>query len=269
MSNRVWTTGLLCAVLVVGLGPHLVIAQDNPHCPPAPRLEASSTSIDTKTALDAVSKVLAKLGLDINFKTTRDNILKDNPRADQMVIVLTMGNTFCQMIWSDPSLSGADKAAKFQAMTQEMMSRVLGPVPVARTDASKQSRFDGPDRPVASFFGRPSLKFVVANEGKLPEPQTGFLRDAPFYVTDANKYFVIVGSARTREEGVRLMNKYKSKAPQYNFVLYEPYGDNPYFGVMMATWVPRDVAMEALRLARRDVVSDAYLWSCPGSGDSC
>jgi len=46
-------------------------------------------------------------------------------------------------------------------------------------------------------------------------------------VTDTNKYFVIVGSARTREDGLRLMNKLKSKAPQYDFALYAPYGDNP------------------------------------------
>jgi len=62
---------------------------------------------------------------------------------------------------------------------------------------------------------------------------------------------------------------FESKAPEYDFALYEPYGDNPYYGVMMASWVPRDVALEALRLARRDVARDAYLWACRSSGESC
>jgi hypothetical protein len=65
------------------------------------------------------------------------------------------------------------------------------------------------------------------------------------------------------------MNKLKRRAPQYDFVLFGPYGNNPYYAVMMATWVSYDVAKEALRLARRDVVSDALIWSCRMSGDSC
>ncbi len=88
-------------------------------------------------------------------------------------------------------------------------------------------------------------------------------------MNDNNKYFVVVGSARTEEEGLRLMKRLKTKAPQFDFVLYAPYGENQYYGVMMATWVPRGVALEALKLARRHVAPDAYLWACRSSGESC
>lgn len=271
MINRFGSVTLLCATLVV-LGSRPASGQGHPPCPPAPKLEASTTSVDTKTALDAVSKLLARVGIDINFRTTRDSIFKGNPRADQVVIVLTMVNTLCEMIWSDSALSGAEKATRLQAMTQEMLSRVLGPTPVARTDTRKQSRRDGLRGLIVLASADPSATLLVAqNEPgfELPEPQTGFLRDSPFYVNDANKYFVIVGSARTREDGLRLMNQLKSKAPQYDFALYSPYDDNSYYGVMMASWVPRDVALEALRRARRDVAGDAYLWACRSSGQSC
>jgi hypothetical protein len=271
MVNRLETVILLSAALVV-LGVRPAAGQGRPPCPPAPKLEASTTSVDTKTALDAVSKILGKVGIDINFRTTRDSVLKDNPRADQVVIVLTMANTLCEMIWSDSALSGADKATRFQAMMQDMLSRALGPTPVARTDSGKQSWRDGRKGLIVLASSDSSAPLLVAQKEpdfELPKPQTGFLRDPPFYVNDANKYFVIVGSARTRQDGLRLMNQLKSKTPQYDFALYAPYGDNPYYGVMMASWVPRDVAAEALRLARRDVARDAYLWACRSSGQSC
>jgi hypothetical protein len=271
MINRVGSVTLLCATLLV-LGARPAAGQSRPPCPAAPKLEASTTSVDTKTALDVVSKLVGKVGIDINFRTTRDSILKDNPRADQMVIVLTMANTLCEMIWSDSALSGAEKAKHLHAMMQDMLTRALGPTPVARTDARQQSRRDGRRDLIVLASADPSaIPLLAQNEQsfELPEPQTGFLRDPPFYVNDSTKYFVIVGSARTREEGLRLMNQLKSKAPQYDFTLYAPYGDNPYYGVMMASWVPRDVALEALRLARRDVARDAYLWACRSSGQNC
>ncbi len=271
MINRFWTVTLVCATLIA-LGSRPAAGQGHPQCPQAPKLEASTTSVETKTALDAVGKLLGKVGIDINFRTTRDSILKDNPRADQVVVVLTMANVLCEMIWSDSALSGAEKATRFQAMMQDMLSRVLGPTPVARTDADKQSRRDGRKGLIVLASADPSAALLVAqNEPRfeLPEPQTGFLRDPPFYVNDTNKYFVIVGSAQTREAGLRLMRQLKLKAPQYDFALYAPYGNNPYYGVMMASWVPRDVALEALRLARRDVARDAYIWTCRSSGQNC
>jgi hypothetical protein len=65
------------------------------------------------------------------------------------------------------------------------------------------------------------------------------------------------------------MNRFKSKTPQYDFALYQPYADNPHYAIMMASWVPETVARQALRDARRDVARDAYPWSCTSSGDSC
>jgi hypothetical protein len=70
----------------------------------------------------------------------------------------------------------------------------------------------------------------VANEAS--EGST-YLQDPPYYVTDANKC------------------------------------DNPWYGVMMATWVSREVAREALQDARRLIAEDSYIWACRGSGEVC
>ena len=252
-------------------------------CPPAPSLESSQTSVETKAAADFMTKLLGKLGLDLNVRSTRDSVLKDNPRADQAIIVLTMANTLCVMISSDATLSGAEKATRYQQMMLDLLARVSGPTTIARTDG-KQSRSEqmSPKRVRVAIAldgstgsGQATLLTIAADAVNQSAPdlqlpvETGFLRDPPFYINDSNKYFVIVASARTESEGRRTLAALKAKAPQYDFVLYAPYGSNTYYGIMMATWVPRSVAMDALRLARRDVASDAFLWTCRSSGQSC
>lgn len=260
--------GVLWGAMVV-LGSYPAASQDHPPCPPAPELETRSISVSTKTALDALRRLLGKIGIDIDVRTTRDSVLKENPKADQTVIVLTMANTLCEMIWSDSALKGEDKAERFKVMMLEVFARVSGPVPVARTDGHKRGWRDGQGDLIV--LASAAMPLVAHNDPgyKLREPQRSFLREPPFYVNDSNKYFVIVGSSPTREEGLRLMNRLKSKAPQFDFALYKPYGSNSYYGVMMASWVPYDVAVKALQLARRYVASDAYVWACRSSGESC
>jgi hypothetical protein len=239
------------------------VAEQHTQCPPVPSLEVGAISVETKTGMDAVAKLLAKFGIEINVRTERDNVLKANPRADQVVIVLTMANIYCRMLWSDTSLNGEEKASRFKNMMQDLLTPAAGPMPVARTTATgwNENRIILASNELFELADEPELA--------LPKPQVGFLRDAPFLINDYNKYFVIVGSASTREDGLRLMKSLKSKAPQYDFALYEPYGDNPNFGIMMASWVPRDVALEALDIARRTVARDAVLWACRSKGDSC
>ncbi|WP_456767809.1 hypothetical protein [Bradyrhizobium sp. USDA 3650] len=239
------------------------IGQEFPQCPAVPNLEGRSVTVDTKLGLDAVGKLLGKIGIDVDVRDTRDNVLKNNPRADQVIIVLTMANIYCRMIWSDTASKGEEKASRFKSMMEDLLTPAAGPMPVARTGATSWIR--------TPFMLASNEPFELADvaEPTLPKPQVGFLRDAPFLINDYNKYFVIVGSASTSEEGVRLMKTFKSKAPQYDFALYGPYGDNPNYGVMMASWVPRDVAQKVLDAARRTVARDAFLWACRSTGSSC
>jgi hypothetical protein len=166
-------------------------------------------------------------------------------------------------------------------MMFEVMLRARGPDPVAQTGGTQQRSGIAPASPllVAAAYDGPvdhdAGLLVLLQQPEVPTleelqaGQTGWLRDRPFYITDFNKYFVIVGSARTEEEGRQMLRRLKSKSPQYDFQLYAPYGSNTYYGVMMATWVPRDVAQQALEAAKRDVVADAYLWACRSTGQAC
>lgn len=277
MGIRPWSAAAVVATACGLATATPVAAQQRPQCPPAPNLQSSSTAVETKVAADALTKILGKLGVDVDVRTTRDSVLKDNPRADQAVIVLTMANTMCEMIWSDPALSGEQKASRYSAMMIEILARVAGPAPVARTGDKQSLRRSLPRgvHLVASLEGRETdtrraAPPAATGAPALPVPgQSGFLRDIPFYITDNNKYFVIVASPRSREEGLRLLERFKAKTPQYDFALYQPYGSNTSYGVMMASWVPREIATEALRLARRDVAADAYLWSCRSTGTAC
>lgn len=113
----------------------------------------------------------------------------------------------------------------------------------------------------------PIPEFPSAEE--LRTEQTGWLRDPPFYVTDDNRYFVIVASPESEQEGLRKLDELKSTSPDYDFHLYPPYGANTHYAVMIASWVSRDLAYEVLGIAKRDVASDAYPWRCRSRGDSC
>jgi hypothetical protein len=249
------------------LNPSPAISQDHSPCPAQPNLETSSNVVATKSGLDMVGRLLGRLGIDIDVRTTRDNILKNNPRADQVVIVLTMVHTYCELIWSDGSLTGSAKAERLERMMHDLLTPASGPSPVARTDQH------GALTPalILAVSSVNDTRLVADNESQisLPQLRTGFLRDRPYYINKYNKYFVIVGDASTREEGMSAMNRLKKKAPQFDFVLYEPYGTNTNYGIMMATWVPREVALEALQLARHQVARDAFIWACRSTGDSC
>lgn len=72
---------VLLGALVLILPP--AISQEFPQCPAAPNLEGGSVTFDTNLGLDAVGKLLGKIGIGVNVRDTRDNVLKDNPRADQ------------------------------------------------------------------------------------------------------------------------------------------------------------------------------------------
>jgi hypothetical protein len=104
----------------------------------------------------------------------------------QRAIVLTMANTFCEMIWSDTTLSGAEKATHFKNMMQDVFTPASGPAPISRTDGrGGRSEIRGSLMVLASADLSPmSLVAENQSEFKLPEPQTGFLRDPPFFIND-------------------------------------------------------------------------------------
>jgi len=110
---------------------------------------------------------------------------------------------------------------------------------------------------------------VAANQVGESATTAKYLRDPPFLITKGNKYFVIVSSVKTYEGALSEVRRLKLKAPQFDFVAYAPYGDNTFYGIMMATWVRYSVAKEAVANAKKYVAGDSYIWKCPNEGDRC
>jgi len=252
-----------------------VIASAHPQsCPPLPARGSIQISAATKAALGSVTKLIGQGGVSADLHKIGLHVLKDEyPDADEFIIVKTMVHVYCEMVWSDSHLSDTQKSSQVQQAEQELSRPVQGPTAVARTGSTiKRSQNSGLGSLVLVSAAGTSTYFVLSQNNSpldLTKPQTEFLRDPPVFINNSNKYFVIVGSAPTKEDGISLMNRLKNKAPTYDFELYAPYDGNSYYGVMMATWTPYDVAKEALQLARRFVAPDAFIWSCRSSGDTC
>lgn len=230
---------------------------------------------DTRDAGNSAEKLVREAGPGADLRAIRLRTLKSNfPRADVEVTTRRMLRAFCDVIWADTGIANDKKTARVQAAEQELLRAADGPREVARTNTRIRTGGQGVGQRtlLALAPGSESADrwWLAGLAAQAPAPaEDEFLRDAPSFVNDSNKYFVIVGSAGSEDAAVKLMNQLKAKAPKYDFVLYLPYGANASYAVMMATWVSRGVAQKALREARASVVSDAYLWACRSTGESC
>jgi hypothetical protein len=121
-----------------------------------------------------------------------------------------------------------------------------GPQAIATTADKKDG--SAPDKPRGKdkrsdwiLNGVPVLR-VAMDDTPMVRIKTGtiswadiYLNPVPLWITDMNKSFVIVGSAATEVEGRQRMQALKMSHPQYDFELYEPYGTNTNYGIMMAS----------------------------------
>jgi hypothetical protein len=231
---------------------------------------------ETRDAGEAIEKLVRQAGTSADLRAIRLRTLKDEfPRADVDVTTRRMLRVFCEVVLADNSLTDDAKTARVQAAEQQMARAVDGPAEVARTNSrvrSSQPREAGGILLAMAPGVEPGARWWLGATMVAETPYTAgddYLRDAPSFVNDSNKYFVIVGSAGSEDEAVRLMRRFKVKAPKYDFVVYQPYGANSSYGVMMATWVAREVAQKALVEARASVAPDAFLWACRSGGETC
>jgi hypothetical protein len=257
----------LCLVLLHGAA----LAQPAPGCEAAAPVGSRIVTPQTKAAMHAADRLVRSAGAGADLRSIRATLLRDRfPSADVDQTLRRMLQVFCEVVRLEATLSDSEKAARIQTADADMLQRVQGPSEVART-SSRIRRTSGPGdgRPIllASQDGSAWLADWLAQAQAAPAAE--FLRDAPAYVNDSNKYFVIVGAAPSEAAAIDLMNRLHRKAPQHDFVVYMPYGANPNYAVMMATWVGKDVAQQALRAARQSVVADAFVWACRSGGESC
>jgi hypothetical protein len=244
---------LALAVLVSGA--QGAKAQGDSICPDPIAMNLTEREIEAEVEAGFLSRLISSLGLGGRYSEKKRAVFENRPMANQDIMIFMMFRTECLLIVQAKDLSTERKLELIAAARDAYYRRVFSPeVYSTAQPTGDESRFEG------------AQVIFVANEAS--EGST-YLQDPPYYVTDANKYFVIVASARTFNEARAAADEFKRKAPQFDFVVYEPYGDNPWYGVMMATWVSREVAREALQDARRLIAEDSYIWACRGSGEVC
>jgi len=236
---------------------------------------------DDKACLAILDERFSSYSLDINFLSDRNYLLSTYPYANQKFVIDTFFVKYCHLtVETRWDLSEDERMERLEAAKKQLYTRVPFPAPIvdSRNLYSKRylSKIYVASNSLDKFFlprqfSSDARDQYVLNGNSPGEPETTFdyLRESPFFVTKANKFFVIVSSVKSYDDALKEIRRLKAKAPQFNFVAYAPYKDNPYYGILMATWVRYSVAKEALENAKKFVKSDSYIWSCPNEGDSC
>ena len=245
-------------------------------CVRPPPLADETTKIDTE---GAVGKVLAIAGISLkaDIEVERKSIFTQFPNANQMVVALVAIYQYCTQLETVKTLTDEQKLEKLAAYQTTWLMAAVGPQAIATTadkGAAPAKPSSDEKRSHWMLNGAPVLR-VAMDETPLVRIKSGkiswadiYLNPVPLWITDMNKSFVIVGSAATEAEGRQLMQALKVSHPQYDFELYEPYGTNNSYGIMMASWVSKTRAAEALQAARQ-IERTSFIWECRGTGDSC
>ncbi len=253
----------------------LAFAQVGLNCPVA-SLPANMDSY-TEDCLNDLDEVLS---LDSQPRKTRNGLLWRHDRADQTLVIAVMYSRYCRLLEEHATNQSRSEMASWlervhdELYEKEVLSRIISD---SRDTASLPIHI-GPAR---AFRVRATGQFITVasrKDANAPPPQPAgrmtstsrselYLRDSPYVVNNNNKYFVLVASVFSASDAAREIDRLKSKAPQYDFVAYAPYQGNPAYAIMMATWVSKEVAYQALEEARRDVAGDAFVWKCPQSGE--
>lgn len=268
-----------CAGLIV-VGAGVVTAEQPPLCQAAEiRFENSERRRESQNNISARTRLALA---DINEEKivasradparVRDSIIhvKELETDDQDLVGQRMEVVYCQIIFSTPNRGDDEKQAEFNNVKRAIWRAepyeplFVWPEPQQPSQSTRQSRRnDWWGLLIQSSYADEFEAALNAQDEPSSAPEIDFLSKSPLYVNDTNKYFVIVASTLSEDEGIRVIKEFAEKTPQYKFALYPRYGDNCYFAVMMATWVSKDVKDKALALARRDVEPEAYPWCYP------
>jgi hypothetical protein len=242
---------------------------DDTDCGDAPLTVSTDKAVDTKLALSGLAKriVSGELSVNVNKKVT--SLITQFPNADQTVLRLGAWIIVCKTIRDSKSISEPDKVKLYLSSVKELLPQPapqLVDAPAAQlsrrlptTADSKTRQPHGQKMSVASSAGEIDLLAVKTDEGS----DGWALRYLPSSIPDRDlkdQYFVIVKSVKSEDEGKTAIAKLRHSFPKYDFALYAPYEGNPWWGIMMAAWVPKSDAQQVLKVAKTEVSPDSYIW---------
>ena len=274
-----WRPWAIAAVLILSSSN---AAAQTLQCPNVEVPPADQLNRHTNIALEALEQTFDSYNLSVDLDVLvrkRDAILEEYYYTEQKLFVEVLCAKYCQI------LSQSEHSSKEEALDtaeKELCTRVeFAPLIADSRDPKYLTATPGSLATFGFAHYKPSAfpvwKVASVDESEesnkstetAPGNKENYLREAPFVVNQANKHFVVVASASSRDGAISEMKRLKLKAPQYDFVVYAPYGSNPNYAIMMATWAPMEIAKEALNNAQQDVAPDAFIWSCRSEGSSC
>jgi len=247
-------------------------------CAPPPPVFDEKKKVDTEGAIGKFLKLVG-VNVRVDVATEKKTIFSEYPNADQMVVALTTMYNVCSLLQNSIQISDREKIEIQLSLQAQFSARALGPQPISSTAASR--RDIAPPAPPDQLGGEKKSQWIIPvqlvamqdNSTEHNKPQKIswadiYLNPVPIFITDKNKYFVIVESASNEAEGMKRLSELKSRYPTYDFELYAPYGSNAYYGIMIASWVSRERATEALAAAKK-IERTSFIWSCRSTGDRC
>ncbi len=284
---------LICATIVhclitFGLAlvlPISVVSAQTISCPEV-LVNNEKIGADTQDSLAELERRFVNYSIEINFIDERNSMLIDFPFADQKLFIDVFYSKYCNLI-RNSKITLSEKQIQLEEAQNKLYQRVPSANIVADTRTKDQSTMPPHSKMIlyASFEAEthnPNLfthrkssshftasPLLFAETKNTPDDHTDYIRESPFVVTRANKHFVMVASTPSYDTAIKEMKRLKRKAPQYDFVVYAPYRSNPNYAIMMATWVPYDLAKRVLKLAKRDVNPGSIIWSCRHEGNDC
>jgi hypothetical protein len=231
----------------------------NANCTAPPPVKDARKEADTAGATAKLWGRLDDFGNKVNVQIEKKEIFTGHPNADQVVVLLTALYNICASNYTED-----EKLERQIAITKLFTSRVYGPLPIVSTAPSskdialsiRQNRRSCYKKSPPTQHPRRVLTWEgpVQNCGRVNKKPSWvdiYLSSTPFYITEQNKYFVAVGYASMEADGKRKLARLKRKFLKYDFQLHEPYGVNKRYEIMIASWVSKRRAAEALRAARK------------------
>lgn len=215
---------------------------------------------------------------DVRLRPERNRLLINFAFANQQFVIDSFYTKYCSLIAESRfELDKKTQAVKLNKAQEDLYFRVPFPPPVFDSRVNI-SNTPSEIEPSAHFMlaayagpisGEPlSSTADTVNHGD-SEHLNAWLKAPPYVVTEANKYFVIASSVLTYEQALQEAKRLKRRAPELDYVVYGPYGDNPYHAIMVATWLSKAEAVSALQQTKKALRMEAVIWACPNEGDYC
>ena len=247
------------------------------------RITDQTLTPDTMGAFDFIETKVSPKILELTLVTARNTTLEEFLFADPDLVNRKMLWELCHALnnSSSPKDVAGDRLTKAKAdLNQREASSFRG---IDSTRPGRQTRnelryaLSNPTGARSQFspsntnhlINASFISPVVTEYAQSQYDADKFLREAPFHITEANKYFVIVSSVLERDKAIAEMKRLKKRTPDLEFEVYPPYQGNPNHAIMIATWVPCHIAKQARAIGRARIRKDSFLWRFPDGKQSC